>query len=205
MTVTLDWLGCATYRLSVNGFVIFLDTFMDRVSTAPEVGLTSDQVTEADYILVGHAHFDHLAGADVIAKNTGAKVIAIWALPAESLVEVMYSRLSMPFICCSITWVTAASTSATIETSAGIAAPESPNSAAASDNSFAPRANRATFAPSAHKARAVARPIPREPPVIRATRPFKTFSDISSTPLPTGRQSAAKTRPRLETDSTAKQ
>lgn len=76
MTVTLDWLGCATYRLSVNGFVIFLDTFMDRVSTAPEVGLTSDQVTEADYILVGHAHFDHLAGADVIAKNTGAKVIA---------------------------------------------------------------------------------------------------------------------------------
>ncbi len=40
----------------------------------------------------------------------GAKVIAIWALPAESLVEVMYSRLSMPFICCSITWVTESST-----------------------------------------------------------------------------------------------
>ena len=75
MTVTLDWLGCATYRLSVNGLVIFLDTFMDRISTAPKVGLTSDAVTEADFALIGHSHFDHIAGADVIAKRTGAKVI----------------------------------------------------------------------------------------------------------------------------------
>ena len=75
MTVTLDWLGCATYRLSVDGLVIFLDTFMDRVSTAPTVGLTNAEVTEADFVLIGHAHFDHLAGADVIAKATGAKVI----------------------------------------------------------------------------------------------------------------------------------
>jgi L-ascorbate metabolism protein UlaG (beta-lactamase superfamily) len=75
MTVTLDWLGCATYRLSVNGLVIFLDTFMDRISSAPKVGLTSDAVTEADFALIGHSHFDHIAGADVIAKRTGAKVI----------------------------------------------------------------------------------------------------------------------------------
>ena len=75
MTVTLDWLGCATYRLSVNGLVIFLDTFMDRISTAPKVGLTSDAVTEADFALIGRSHFDHIAGADVIAKRTGAKVI----------------------------------------------------------------------------------------------------------------------------------
>jgi L-ascorbate metabolism protein UlaG (beta-lactamase superfamily) len=75
MTVTLDWLGCATYRLSVDGLVVFLDTFMDRISTAPPVGLSSSEVTEADYILVGHAHWDHLAGADVIAKSTGARVI----------------------------------------------------------------------------------------------------------------------------------
>lgn len=75
MTVTLDWLGCATYRLTVDGLVIFLDTFMDRISSAPPVGLTSDGVIEADYALIGHAHFDHLAGADVIAKRTGAKVI----------------------------------------------------------------------------------------------------------------------------------
>lgn len=75
MTVTLDWLGCATFRLTVNGFVLFLDTYMDRVLTAPDVGLTSADVTEADALLIGHSHFDHVAGADVIAKRTGAKVI----------------------------------------------------------------------------------------------------------------------------------
>jgi L-ascorbate metabolism protein UlaG (beta-lactamase superfamily) len=32
-------------------------------------------VTEADFVLVGHAHFDHLAGAEVIAANTGARII----------------------------------------------------------------------------------------------------------------------------------
>ncbi len=76
MTVTLDWVACATFRLSVNGLVIFLDTFMDRISSAPgHELLSSERVTEADYALIGHAHFDHLAGADVIAKRTGAKVI----------------------------------------------------------------------------------------------------------------------------------
>ena len=75
VTVTLDWLGCATYRLSIDGLVIFLDTFMDRTPTAPDVGLTSADVTEADYLVIGHSHWDHIAGADMIAKNTGAKVI----------------------------------------------------------------------------------------------------------------------------------
>ncbi|MDP6605646.1 MAG: MBL fold metallo-hydrolase [Dehalococcoidia bacterium] len=75
MTVTIDWLGCATFRLSIDGLVIFLDTFMDRVSTAPDTGITTADVTEADFALIGHAHFDHLAGADVVAKRTGAKVI----------------------------------------------------------------------------------------------------------------------------------
>ena len=75
MTVTLDWLGCATFRLTIDGLVLFLDTFMDRVPTAPEVGLRSTEVSEADFVLIGHSHFDHLAGADVIAKETGAKVI----------------------------------------------------------------------------------------------------------------------------------
>ena len=75
MTVTLDWLGCATFRLTIDGLVVFLDTFMDRVSTAPEVGLTSAVVSEAGFVLIGHSHFDHLAGADVIAKETGARVI----------------------------------------------------------------------------------------------------------------------------------
>lgn len=75
MNITLDWLGCATFRLTIDDTVIFLDAYMDRVPAAPPVGLTTSEITRADFVLVGHAHFDHLAGAEVIAKNTGAKII----------------------------------------------------------------------------------------------------------------------------------
>ncbi len=75
MSVTLDWFGCSTFRLNINGLVVFLDTFMDRMSTAPDVGSTSADIVEADFLVIGHSHMDHIAGADVIAKNTGAKVI----------------------------------------------------------------------------------------------------------------------------------
>jgi L-ascorbate metabolism protein UlaG (beta-lactamase superfamily) len=75
LTVKLDWFGCTTYRLSINGLVVFLDTFMDRLSSAPDNGATSAGITEADFLIIGHSHFDHIAGADVIAKNTGASVI----------------------------------------------------------------------------------------------------------------------------------
>jgi L-ascorbate metabolism protein UlaG (beta-lactamase superfamily) len=75
MTITLDWLGCATFRLTIDDLVVFLDAYMDRVPTAPPVGLTTAEVRQADFVLVGHSHFDHLAGAEVIARNTGARII----------------------------------------------------------------------------------------------------------------------------------
>lgn len=75
MTISLDWLGVATYRLTVGDLIIFLDAYMDRVPAAPPVGLTTAAVDRADYILVGHSHFDHLWGAERIARNTGATVI----------------------------------------------------------------------------------------------------------------------------------
>ncbi len=75
MTVTLDWLGVATFRLVVDDLVVFLDAYMDRVPAAPPVGLTTGAVDRADYVLVGHSHFDHLWGAERIARNTGATVI----------------------------------------------------------------------------------------------------------------------------------
>jgi len=48
---------------------------MDRVPAAPPVGMRTAEVTEAEFVLVGHSHFDHLAGAEVIALNTGATII----------------------------------------------------------------------------------------------------------------------------------
>ena len=75
MPVTLDWLGCATFRLTIDDLVVFLDAYIDRVPLAPPVGLSAAEVERADYVLVGHAHFDHIAGAETIALNTGARVI----------------------------------------------------------------------------------------------------------------------------------
>jgi L-ascorbate metabolism protein UlaG (beta-lactamase superfamily) len=76
MPVSLAWYGVSTFRLEVDGTVLFLDAYMDRVAAAPPVGLSAAQVQRADYVLVGHAHFDHLAGADTIALNTGATIMA---------------------------------------------------------------------------------------------------------------------------------
>jgi L-ascorbate metabolism protein UlaG (beta-lactamase superfamily) len=72
---TLDWFGCATFRLRVGELVIFLDAYLDRVPSAAPVGLRPEDVERADWIVVGHSHFDHLYGAERIAKRTGAKIL----------------------------------------------------------------------------------------------------------------------------------
>src|SRR5581483_8893493 len=75
MRLTLDWLGVSTFRLTIDDTVLFLDAYIDRVPQAPPVGITTADVDRADGILVGHSHFDHLWGAERIAKRTGATVI----------------------------------------------------------------------------------------------------------------------------------
>jgi L-ascorbate metabolism protein UlaG (beta-lactamase superfamily) len=75
MTTTLDWYGCATFRLRTGGLTIFLDAYIDRSPDAPGTGLTADDVDQCDWIVVGHSHFDHIYGAERIAANTGARII----------------------------------------------------------------------------------------------------------------------------------
>ena len=73
MPATLDWFGCATFRLTLGRLVIFLDAYLDRVPSAPQPGLRPEDVERCDWIVVGHSHFDHLYGAERIAKRSGAK------------------------------------------------------------------------------------------------------------------------------------
>jgi L-ascorbate metabolism protein UlaG (beta-lactamase superfamily) len=75
MTARLDWLGCATFRLTLGNLVVFLDAYIDRVPSAAPVGLTVNEINRADWIVVGHSHFDHLYGAERIERATGATVI----------------------------------------------------------------------------------------------------------------------------------
>jgi L-ascorbate metabolism protein UlaG (beta-lactamase superfamily) len=75
--VTLEWFGCATFRLRWKGRTLFFDAYLDgdRPDGVPPTGLSADDVDEADFVFVSHAHFDHLLGADTIARNTGATVV----------------------------------------------------------------------------------------------------------------------------------
>jgi L-ascorbate metabolism protein UlaG (beta-lactamase superfamily) len=72
---TLDWLGCATFRLTLDRLVVFLDAYVDRAPGAPPTGLAAADIDRADWILVGHSHFDHLWGAERIARRTGATIV----------------------------------------------------------------------------------------------------------------------------------
>jgi L-ascorbate metabolism protein UlaG (beta-lactamase superfamily) len=72
---TLDWYGCATFRLRAGATTIFLDAYIDRAPGAPGTGLTADDVDECDWIVIGHSHFDHLYGAERIMTRTSATLI----------------------------------------------------------------------------------------------------------------------------------
>lgn len=71
----LSWFGTSTFRFEYGGLVVYLDTYMDRVEAAPPVGLSVREIMRADFVVIGHSHFDHLWGADKVALNTGATIV----------------------------------------------------------------------------------------------------------------------------------
>jgi L-ascorbate metabolism protein UlaG (beta-lactamase superfamily) len=70
----LTWYGCTTFKVEVAGRTLWFDTYMDRPPGLPSVGQAAADVSAADHVFISHAHFDHMLGADVIARNTGAWV-----------------------------------------------------------------------------------------------------------------------------------
>ena len=76
MATELTWLGHCTWSLQTGGKTILLDPFLDENPAAP---VKSDEVA-ADYILVSHGHFDHVADVAAIAHRTGATVVAIYEI-----------------------------------------------------------------------------------------------------------------------------
>ena len=68
----LTWLGHGTWQIQTEEHTILLDPFLDQNPAAPVKAAD----VEADYILVSHGHFDHIADAGPIALRTGATIIA---------------------------------------------------------------------------------------------------------------------------------
>ncbi len=76
MTAVLTWLGHGTWLIEADDTKILLDPFLDENPSSP----VKAAEVEADYILVSHGHFDHIADAVPIAKRTGATVIAVFEI-----------------------------------------------------------------------------------------------------------------------------
>ncbi len=72
MTTQLTWLGHGSWSIQTQDSTVLLDPFLDESPTAP---VKSGDVV-ADYILVSHGHFDHIADVVPIARRTEATVVA---------------------------------------------------------------------------------------------------------------------------------
>ena len=74
-TLTVRWLGCANHEIAFRDKVILLDAWYDRGPRNRPLGFGRQDVTRADLIINGHAHFDHIADIADVAQRTGAQVM----------------------------------------------------------------------------------------------------------------------------------
>jgi L-ascorbate metabolism protein UlaG (beta-lactamase superfamily) len=72
MATELTWLGHASWQLKTEKHTILVDPFLDDSPVSPKKA----KDVEADFILVSHGHFDHIADAAKIANRTGATVVS---------------------------------------------------------------------------------------------------------------------------------
>ena len=78
MATQLTWWGHGSWQVKTAGKTILLDPFLEASPTAP----LKVSEANADYILVSHGHFDHVADVPAIANRTGATVVAIYEIAA---------------------------------------------------------------------------------------------------------------------------
>jgi L-ascorbate metabolism protein UlaG (beta-lactamase superfamily) len=73
--VVIRWLGTTNYELAYRGNVFLLDAYYDRLPKNHAIGVGAKEITRARAIFIGHAHYDHVADAATIARQTGATVV----------------------------------------------------------------------------------------------------------------------------------
>lgn len=73
---SLTWLGHGSWAIESGRHHLLLDPFLDDSPTAP---IRSGNV-RADFILVSHGHYDHVADVAKIAQRTGATIVATYEI-----------------------------------------------------------------------------------------------------------------------------
>ena len=69
----ITFYGHASLGIEVSGKHILIDPFISANPKASHIDLST---LKADYILLTHAHQDHILDAETIAKNTGAIIVS---------------------------------------------------------------------------------------------------------------------------------
>ena len=69
----ITFLGHASLQIEIGNSVLLIDPF---ISGNPKAAHIDVNTLKADYILVTHAHQDHILDVETIAKRTGATVIS---------------------------------------------------------------------------------------------------------------------------------
>ncbi len=69
----ITYLGHAALAIEVAGKKLIVDPFISPNPLAKDIDV---EALEADYILITHAHQDHIVDVDAIAKRTGAKIVS---------------------------------------------------------------------------------------------------------------------------------
>ena len=71
--MTIQFLGHASLLLTIDQIHILVDPFISGNPKASQIDL---EAIKADYILLTHAHQDHILDAELIAKRTGATIVS---------------------------------------------------------------------------------------------------------------------------------
>jgi L-ascorbate metabolism protein UlaG (beta-lactamase superfamily) len=69
----ITFYGHATLGIEVNGKNILVDPY---ISANPKASHIDSTALKADFILLTHAHSDHIADVEIIAKRTGAIIVS---------------------------------------------------------------------------------------------------------------------------------
>ena len=69
----ITYLGHASFSIEARGKTILVDPFITANELAKDIDI---EKLEADYILITHAHEDHILDVEALAKRTGAKLIS---------------------------------------------------------------------------------------------------------------------------------
>ncbi|HTQ40102.1 MAG TPA: metal-dependent hydrolase [Pirellulales bacterium] len=72
MSTEITWLGHSCFSIHTGKHTLLVDPFLNDNPLAP---LKAD-AAEADFILITHGHFDHIADAVSIAKRTSATTVS---------------------------------------------------------------------------------------------------------------------------------